>query len=70
MTPNPPDEALHGGNWRPFLGPRSSSSERLQHVCMCLPTTQRAARGEVRRGRPGGEAPTAPADAEPATWLA
>eukprot|EP00969_Alexandrium_andersonii_P276072 12202735-Alexandrium_andersonii.AAC.1 len=33
MTPNPPDEALQGGDLRPFLGPRSSSSERVEHFC-------------------------------------
>eukprot|EP00969_Alexandrium_andersonii_P346214 15304554-Alexandrium_andersonii.AAC.1 len=34
MTPNPPDEALQGGNVRPLLGPRSSSSERVKRACI------------------------------------
>eukprot|EP00969_Alexandrium_andersonii_P338104 14942234-Alexandrium_andersonii.AAC.1 len=34
MTPNPSDEASQGGKLRPFLGPRSSSSERLKQFCV------------------------------------
>eukprot|EP00969_Alexandrium_andersonii_P188363 8324000-Alexandrium_andersonii.AAC.1 len=34
MTPNPPDGPLRSGDLRPFLGPRSSSFERLKQVCI------------------------------------
>eukprot|EP00969_Alexandrium_andersonii_P373647 15484518-Alexandrium_andersonii.AAC.1 len=34
MAPKPPDEALQGGTWLPFLGRRSSSSERLEQFCI------------------------------------
>eukprot|EP00969_Alexandrium_andersonii_P002025 89631-Alexandrium_andersonii.AAC.1 len=33
MTPNPPGRDLRGRTLRPFLGPRSSSFERLNPFC-------------------------------------